>query len=139
VSYFVDGKVTFTPRETLAQSLVHDSLEKFPRLVGLKIFAKRPGGDGPVVVASNDDKQMNQPGTDVEKNIVANGKSYYGKDKKAGTVTVSLPLRDRNGDAIGVVAIVMKSFPGETEDTAALRAQTVMKSMQPRVPSLEDL
>ena len=82
---------------------------------------------------------MNQPGTDVEKNIVANGKSYYGKDKKAGTVTVSLPLRDRNGDAIGVVAIVMKSFPGETEDTAALKAQTVMKSMQPRVPSLEDL
>jgi hypothetical protein len=33
----------------------------------------------------------------------------------------------------------MKSFPGEMEDTAALKAQAMMKTMQPRVTSLEDL
>jgi hypothetical protein len=139
VSYFTDAKVTYTPREILAQSLVTDALEKFPKLVGLKIFSTRPGGTEPVVVASKDEKELNKPGSDAERDVIAHGKSYYGKDKQAGTVTITAPLRDRNGEVIAAVAVVMKSFPGETQDTAALKAQTVIKGMQPRVTSLEDL
>lgn len=139
VSYFADAKITFTPRETLATTIVQDTLTKYPNLVGLKIYATRPGESGPVVVAGSDAKQLNQPAGDVERDVIQNGKSYYGKNKKAGTVTLTLPLRDRNGDSIAAVAVVMKTFPGETEDTAALRAHTVMQSMQPRVTSLDDL
>ena len=82
---------------------------------------------------------MGQPAGDVERDVIAHGKSYYGKNKKAGTVTLTVPLRDRNGEPIAAVAIVMKTFPGETQDTAALRAQTIMNTIQPRVSSLEDL
>jgi len=139
VSYFTDAKVTYTPRETLAQSLVSDTVEKFPKLEAVKIFAVRPGGSGPVVVASENDKDMNRPGGKVESDVINNGRSYFGKDKKAGTVTLTVPLRDRNGDSIAAVAFTMKSFPGETEDTAALKSQTMLKAMQPRVTSLEDL
>ncbi len=139
VSYFADPKITFTPRETLATTIVQDTLTKYPNLVGLKIYATRPGGSGPVVVAGNDAKQLNQAAGDVERDVIRNGKSYYGKNKKAGTVTLTLPLRDRNGDSIAAVAVVLKTFPGETEDTAALRAHTVVQSMQPRVTSLDDL
>lgn len=139
VSYFADSKITYTPRETLATTIVQDTLTKYPKIVGLKIYATRPGGSSPVVVAGNDAKQLNQPAGDVERDVIQNGKSYYGKNKKAGTVTLTLPLRDRNGDSIAAVAIVLKTFPGETEDAAALRAHTVIESMQPRVTSLEDL
>ena len=139
ISYFADAKLTYTPREILAQNLVSDALKQFAKLEGLNVFATRPGSKDLVVVASNNDKDINQPGGNVERDVINNGKSYYGKDKKAGTVTITIPLRDRNGDAIAAVAVVMKSFPGETEDTAALRAQPVVKTMQPRVPSLEDL
>ena len=139
VSYFTDAKLTFTPREILAQALVHDTLTKYGKLVDLKIFARRVRGDGPVIVASKDEKQLNQPGKDVERDVIDNGKSYFGKDRKAGTVTITAPLRDRNGESIAAVVVVLKSFPGETQDTALLRSQTILKAMEPRVPSLEDL
>jgi hypothetical protein len=139
VGYFADAKLIYTPRETLAKSLVSDTVKKYPKLEGLKIFAARAGGNGPVVVAGKDDKDIGQPGGDVERDVIQNGKSYYGKNKKQGTVTLTVPLRDRNGDAIAAVVFVMKTFPGETEDTAALKAQTMLKTMQPRVTSLEDL
>lgn len=139
VSYFVDAKVSYTPREILAQALVNDALTKFSKLIDLKIFATRPGGNGPVIVASKEPKQLGEPGGKVEKDVIANGKSYYGKDKKAGTVTLTVPLRDRNGDSVAAIAVIMKSFPGETEDTAAIRSQTVVRTIEPRVSSLEDL
>jgi hypothetical protein len=48
-------------------------------------------------------------------------------------------LRDRNGESIAAVRVVMKSFPGQTEDNAIVRAQPILKLMQPRVQSLETL
>jgi len=139
VSYFTDAKLTYTPRETLAESLVSDTLKAFPKLEGLKIFAVRPGSHDPVVVASKDAKDVNQPGGKVERDVIQNGKSYFGKNKKAGTVFLTVPLRDRNGDAIAAVTFLMKTFPGETEDTATIKVQGMLKTMQPRVTSLDDL
>lgn len=139
VCYFADAKISYTPQEILAQTLVNDALAKYPKLVGLKMFATRAGGSGPVVVASKDEKQIGQPGGNVERDVIANGRSYYGKDKKAGTVTLTVPLRDRNGDPIAALAVIMKTFPGETEDTAAMRSQSVVRVIEPRVTSLDDL
>ena len=139
IAYFTDPKLVYTPRETLAQSLVSDTLKEYPRLEGLKIFAVRPGGDGPVVVAGKNEKDMGQPGGDVERDVIHNGKSYFGRDKKAGTISLTVPLRDRNGDAIAAVLFVMKSFPGETQDTAFIKSQTMLRRMQPRATSLDDL
>lgn len=139
VSYFTDAKLIYTPRETLAQSLVSDTMKKYPKLADLRIFAIRPGGKDPEVIAAKNDKSINQTGGDVERDVIHNGKSYFGKDKKAGTVILTVPLRDRNGDAIAAVVFTMDSFPGETEDTAAIKGQTMLKTMQPRVSSLEDL
>lgn len=140
VSYFVDAKLNYTPREILAQTLVNDATNEFPRLLGLKIFAARAGEKNPVIIASDDQKEIGAAGSEVENDVIRNGKVYYKKEKAKGSVTVTVPLRDRNGDAVAAVAVVMKPFPGETQDTAALRAQSVVKKgMQPRVPSLEDL
>ncbi len=139
VVYFTDAKVNFTPRETLAQSLVSDSVTEFPKLQGMKIFAIRSGETNTVVVAAKDLKELRQPGGKTELDVIHSGKSYISRDKKAGTVTVTMPLRDRNGDAIAAVAFLMKTFPGEMDDTAALKAKTMMKKMEPRVTSLEDL
>jgi hypothetical protein len=48
-------------------------------------------------------------------------------------------LRDRNGDPIAAVCVTLKSFPGQTEDNLAVRAQPVVHGMQVQVQSLEDL
>jgi hypothetical protein len=139
VVYFTDAKLNFTPRQTLAQLVVSDTVNEFSRLQGMKIFATRPGDTNLVVVAGNDAKELRQPGGKTESDAIQSGKSYIARNKQAGTVTVTMPLRDRNGDTIAAVAFVMKTFPGETDDTAALKANTMLKKIQPRVASLEDL
>jgi hypothetical protein len=137
VGYFADARVNYTPRYPLAQVLVNDALQEFGRLLGLKIFAVRNDGESPVIIASNDRKEIGQAGGKIEQDVILAGRTYFGRDKES--VTVTLPLRDRNGDSVAAVRVVMKSFPGQTEDNAQIRALPVIKMMQPRVQSLEAL
>ena len=139
VVYFTDAKVNYTPRETLAQTLVSETTADYSRVLGMKIFAMRPGDTNSVVVAAKDAKDLRQAGGKVETDVIHNGKSYLSRDKKAGTMTVTAPLRDRNGDSIAAVVFVLKAFPGETEDTALVKSQTMIKKIEPRVTSLNDL
>jgi Domain of Unknown Function (DUF1080) len=136
ISYFTDTKITYTPRETLAQVLVRDTLTKNPRLVGLKIFLLDGQGE-PRVAASSDPKEAGAAGSDAEKQAIAAGKISYGKGKD--TVAVVQPLRDRNGDPIAAVRVTMKSFPGQTEQSALQRALPIVKEMQARVRTLPEL
>lgn len=137
VSYFAGGKVTFTPREGLAQKLVNGAVEEFSRVIGLKIFAFRPGETNPVVVASQDASGLGQSGGSAERDVIRTGHSFFGKGKE--TVTVMLPLRDRNGEPMAAVAVEMKSFPGQTQENALVRAQPIVRSMQGKAQSLREL
>ncbi|HLP77323.1 MAG TPA: family 16 glycoside hydrolase [Candidatus Paceibacterota bacterium] len=134
---FVDLRIAYTPHEPLARALVKDALKEFPRVLGLKIFAVRNGSGTPTIVASNDEKELGQSGGKTEQDVITGGNSYFGRGKDS--VTVTMPLRDRNGDPVAAVCVVMKSFPGQTEDNAMVRAQPIISLMQPRVLSLEML
>jgi len=54
-------------------------------------------------------------------------------------VTVVQPLRDRNGEPIAAVRLIMTSFPGQTQQSALQRALPIVKSIQARVRSLDEL
>ena len=136
VCYFVDTKITYTPRETPAQRLVRETLDKYPRLLGLTVYAVRPGGKEPVVIASKDEREIGQTGGKTELDVIRHGTSYFGRGKQ--TVVVTAALRDRNGDPMAAVRVVMKSFPGQTQENAVVRAQPIMGNMQRGVTSLDD-
>ena len=50
-----------------------------------------------------------------------------------------MPLRDRNGDAMAAVRVVLKPFPGQTEENAIIRATPIVKEVQTRAQALDDL
>ena len=54
-------------------------------------------------------------------------------------MSVVMPLRDRNGDPVAAVRVIMKTFAGQTEQNAMARAMPVVKEMQNRIISLQDL
>lgn len=137
VSYFADTKITYIPHEILAAKLVRDSLKEFPRVTDLKIYAAPKPGGTLSVVASKDEKDIGQPGGKNEQDVVRQGTSYYSKGRE--TVSLTLPLRDRNGDPIAAVLVTLKSFPGQTEENALVRAQPIVKQMQASVQSLDSL
>lgn len=137
VSYFTDTKLVYTPFQPPAQALVREMLKHYPRLLALKIYV--PGKDPQTTktVASKDENELGQPGTKTEYEVITRGETYYGKERNS--VSVIMPLRDRNGDAMAAVRVVMKSFPGQTEENAIIRAAPIVKAIQGKIRSLEDL
>jgi len=136
VSYFGDTTINYTPRVPMAQLLVQSMMLKYPRILELRIYTPDDQGH-PQMIASNHEKEIGQPGGDAEKGAITTGTVYFGRGK--GTVAVTMPLTDRNGDPVAAVRVQLKSFFGETEDTAVDRARLIVKQMQAQVVSGQDL
>ncbi len=136
VSYFGDTTINYTPRVPMAQLLVEGMMQKYPRILELRVYTLNDKGD-PQIIASNNGKEIGQPGTDAEKGAITTGMVYFGRGK--GTVAVTMPLTDRNGDSVAAVRVQLKSFLGETQDTAVERARLIVKQMQAQVVSGQDL
>lgn len=137
VSYFTDTRITYVPQVVPAQAMVRAVLREYPRLVGLKVFARTGRPATLKVIASSDAKDIGQPGGKDEENVAQQGTIYCGKGDT--TVAVLMPLRDRNGDVIAAVRVTMKSFPGQTEQNALARARPIVRHLQDRVQSVQDL
>ncbi|HHY85703.1 MAG TPA: DUF1080 domain-containing protein [Verrucomicrobia bacterium] len=136
VSYFADARIQYKPLEKLVQTLVRDTMKQFPRLVGLSVYGMA-ASNTTTCVASSDESELGRPGTDAEKDVIENGRTYY--KKSGGVATVTLPLRDRNGEPVAAVRVMLDSFPGQTQQNALIRAQPVLKAMQTRTHSREEL
>ena len=136
VTYFGDTTINYSPLIPAAQALVQSIMEKETRILGLRIYALDDKGQ-PHIIASKDEKEIGQPGTDAEKNAITSGTVSFGRD--IGVVAVTLPFRDRNGDPMAAVRVRFKSFPGETQDNAVTRATLLIKKMQAQVTSSQDL
>ena len=137
VSYFSDTKITYTPREMPAQTLVNAALEKYPRLLDLKIYVPGQSSDAPRLVGTKPNIETNRPAGDPEKAAMTQGTIFYGKDQ--GYVSVTMPLKDRNAEPIAAIRVKMKSFAGQTEQNILVRATPVIKYIQDKILSLQDL
>jgi hypothetical protein len=137
VSYFADTRITYTPRERPAQALVRAILDKYPRLLGLRIYAARERGEIVKVIASSKTSDIGEPGGTVERDVLARDTMYYGKQGKA--VLVTLPMHDHNGEPMAAVRVVMRSFPGQTEQNAVARALPILRQMEARIRTPKEL
>jgi len=136
VSCFGDTTIVYTPRVPMAQTLVQGLTQKYPRMLELRVYTLNDKG-GPQIIASNHEKEIGLPGTDAEKGAITTGTVYFGRGK--GTVAVTMPLTDRNGDSVAAVRVELKSFPGETQDSAVNRARAIVKEMQSQIVSGQEL
>lgn len=136
VSYFGDTTVSYTPRVPMAQLLVDGMMRKYPRILKLQIYTSNDKIETKII-ASNDPKEIGQPGGDAEKGAIAAGTVYFGRGR--GFVAVTMPLNDRNGDPVAAVRVELPSFFGETQDSAVDRSRAIVKKMQAQVVSGQDL
>jgi hypothetical protein len=137
VTYFLDAKVTYTPREVPAQVLVRQLLEQYNKLLGLQIYVPGSNPSSTRLIASGLPDEVGKSGGNPEWDVIQRGVKYYGKQK--GSVLVTLPLRDKNGEPIAAVKVIMKTFPGQTEKNALERAMPIMQYLQRQVINKEDL
>jgi hypothetical protein len=136
VTYFANAAVDYTPIIPAAQIIISKVLEKEPRILGLQIYTLS-STNKPTILASKDPSERGKPGTEAELAAIRDGTVSFGRDHN--TVLVTMPLRDRNGDYIAAVHLKLKSFFGETQNNAVLRANMIMNVMQQYCTSADDL
>jgi hypothetical protein len=136
VAYFDDASVEYTPIIPGAQLVVNKTIEKETKLLGLRIYTAQTNGTTRVI-ASKDMAEIGQAGTEAELKALTDGTVWFAREK--GTVLVTLPLHDRNGEFIAAVRVKLKSFFGETQDNAITRARMIVKDMQEQITSEKDL
>jgi hypothetical protein len=137
VTYFADTKIDYTPDIPGAQSLVNEVMQKYPRILGLRIYL--PDDKGHLrIIASNKPEEIGRPGTDAEEKAYQNGSIFYGHGE--GTVAVTTTLNDRNGDPMAAVRVQLKSYKlAETQDMVLDRVRIIVNEMQKRALSVQDL
>ena len=136
LSYFSDTRITYVPRVPLAQVVVQDICKKNPRLLDLKIYGRGEDGE-PHVIGSKNENELGTAGGKSEKECIASGQIFFGREKSY--VSVVMPLRDRDGETIAAVRFKMDTFAGQTEKNAVARARPLMKQIQLRVQTAEEL
>lgn len=136
VSYFADTTVDYRPLIPAAQSLVDNIMQQQPRIIKLRIYRLDDKGKARII-ASNDKKEIGEPGSDYEQDAINAGKMFYGRDK--GTVSVTLPYRDHNGDPMAAVRIQLPSSLLETQDMTVTRATEILKLMQAQISTADEL
>lgn len=120
---FRNLKLSYTPLEPFANSLVQAALEASPSLIDVRIYAAPSETDALQIVAAKEPNLRGQPAGDQETDVVENESMYFGRDGRFRTVTV--PLRDRNGEPIAALRLHWKGFPGETKKTSLRKASEI--------------
>jgi hypothetical protein len=136
LTHFGATTITYTPVVPMVELVVKKVLQEQPRILDLQVYALDKSGT-PKVIASKEPTDMGLIGTASETGSITNGATFFGRGK--GTVSVTMPLTDRNGDPIAAVKVKFKSFLGETRDNALMRARFVVQAMQAQVLSGQDL
>lgn len=137
VSQFADIRLSYTPRATLAEDLVAESMERYDRLIALTIYSTTTARKELHAVASSQPETVGQSAGEMAGKVLAGNVPYVAKS--GGKAIATLPLHDRNGDPIAAVRVEMKSGFGQTDNSVVIRAAPIVKRMQARVLSVEDL
>jgi hypothetical protein len=137
VSYFTDLRLDYTPRVNVARQLVTETMQRYPRLLGLRIYSTTTTRPELHVVAAKAAEELGQPAGEVERQVVATRTPYAGKGKTRYIAT--LPLHDANGDAVAAVRIEFAKSAGLNDAAAVARARPIVRGMEGRFGSVKDL
>ncbi len=135
VSYFADTRITYKPRINLAQQTIRDVMKEYPRLIGLKLFSTNSANELRAI-ASSDDKGLGESAQTTEQKVISSGNPHYVKSKES--VSVIMPMKDRNGETVAALRIILKPFPGQTENNALTRALPIARTIESRLVATKD-
>jgi hypothetical protein len=103
----------------------------------LQILGKLPGSDRLEVMAAKRTNDMGRAASETELKVWNENRPYYSKGKIEAIVTQ--PLRDRNGDVLGVVRFALKPYAGQMEAAMVGRTLPMLKTMQEGIGASRDL
>lgn len=135
VSHFGSLRVAYEALKTLPQRLVDSALEKYPRLLGITVFAE--DGGRVMALAASDATEVGKPASAEETRTLREGTILAGNSKKSSSAV--FPIRDRNGDPMFAVRLTMRTFAGQTDNNVAARARPIIEHLESLVGAADVL
>ncbi len=133
VSHFRSLEVTYEAVRTLPQRLVDRAQERFPRLLGVTIYAQEAGQV--VVIAATDPAQVGTRGGEAEAKALADGLIQAGGTRRDASAV--FPLRDRNGEPLFALRLRFRTFAGQTDANIAARGRPIALDLEELVRTAE--
>lgn len=134
---FADAHLAYRPVETLAASLVKQTLADQPRLIGLRLFGTTSGRSELHCLAAKEASDVGRAAGETERKVFAENRTYVGKTPDAAVVTAA--LHDRNGEVIGVMEFRLKPFPGQMESTTIARVLPTLRKLEGSIGGAREL
>lgn len=134
---FSDARITYKPLETLATSLVRQTLADQPRLLNLRLYGTSAARSELHCLAAKDPKDVGAAATKTEVQVLEQNQTYFGKTPDAAIVTA--PLHDRNGEVIGVMKFFLKPYAGQVESTTVARVIPTLKKLESGIGGAREL
>lgn len=133
VSQFSSLRIEYDVVRTLPRRLVEGAMQRYPRLLGIIVYAREDGSVA--AVAASDPELLERPPTDSEIQALETGQIAAGSAPSHAAAV--FPLRDRNGDPLFAVHLRMRTFKGQTQDNVAARGRLVMGYLDTLVRSAD--
>ena len=137
VCEFADVRINYRPLVSFAETLLKGVLERQPRLLNLRIYGTTATRPELHVLAARNPGEIGLAASDVETGVLDSNETYYGRGDQE--ILVTAPLRDRNGDAVGVAKFFLKPFAGQTEANAVARVLPTVRWMEAQLAASEGL
>jgi iron complex outermembrane receptor protein len=125
----LDPKV---PTGTYAQSLVDETLLRYPEVEVIAIRAPVPGVEGYPVLASNIGR-IGKPADAGDLDVLGTGKPHVQTDPQGSRVEAKLPLQDVAGNRVGVLAVVYALRPLADEAGVLPQAERLRDDLRGRI------
>ena len=134
---FARLKVSHKRKIILAQRLIESIKTKWERVEDIQIFARVSSDEPLKVVGSLDPAKLGQEASDVTAGVLETTQFGYAMENK--NVTVTAPVRDRNGEPVAAVKVKMRRFRGQTKKASIVRTMPVVKHIESRMRDAKDL
>jgi hypothetical protein len=128
---------TYTKPAPFAQHLVDEALAKHPEVILMAIHAAPPGHKN-VIVASNFGR-IGKIGDEDDMRCIRTGKSNLEVNETGKHFEDELVLRDKAGNTIGALAVVVNYKPGDDKMATDKLAIAIRDEMRQQLPNKEAL
>ncbi len=108
------------------------------RVLSLQLAARPREEAAPVVLASIDPKEIGKPAHEVIAKVLETKENFYGHNEK-GVATVTVPVKDRNGDTVAVARMRLRSKKENTERKDLAYGNVIAKQLQAEILDLHFL
>lgn len=134
---FARPKITYKPQIILAQRLIDSIKTKWERVENVQIFARADESEPLRAVGSLAPEQLGEKASEVTEGVIKTTQFGYAKENK--TVTVTAPVRDRNGEPVAALKVKMRRFRGQTKKASIVRTVPIVKHIESRMRDVKDL